>query len=314
MSYLVQQLWTILLLAFAIGALFGWLLKSWWALRLHTALRDAGARCDASKAEAGRLREDLRSSREQLQEHEQELHQLRGQIRPASTETETAQNAEATSALLQAQLAGSQQRIHELEAQHVESGALLAARMGEAAALRVELERLQTLFKEESGAHRSAQAALQQLRDTAAALEAQKARLARALDDARALHTPIRDPADQLALQSAHTELQQLRTELQRRSDALTELQQLLPSAMPAVTAPLPGNGDDLQRIRGVGPRLASRLHELGIHSWRQIALADASELQRLAAALPGFGSRIFREDWQGQCARLHLQHHGSPP
>lgn len=64
------------------------------------------------------------------------------------------------------------------------------------------------------------------------------------------------------------------------------------------------GNGDDLTRIKGVGPKLAATLNSLGISSFSQIAAWDDAEIDRIDAQLGRFEGRIRRDDWAGQ-ARL---------
>ncbi len=64
------------------------------------------------------------------------------------------------------------------------------------------------------------------------------------------------------------------------------------------------GNGDDLTRIKGVGPKLAATLESLGVTSFAQIAAWDDAEIDRIDAQLGRFEGRIRRDDWTGQ-ARL---------
>ncbi|MBX7533259.1 hypothetical protein K3165_10025 [Qipengyuania sp. 1XM1-15A] len=64
------------------------------------------------------------------------------------------------------------------------------------------------------------------------------------------------------------------------------------------------GNGDELTRIKGVGPKLAATLESLGVTSFAQIAEWDDAEIDRIDAQLGRFEGRIRRDDWVGQ-ARL---------
>ena len=83
-----------------------------------------------------------------------------------------------------------------------------------------------------------------------------------------------------------------------------------LVDAAPAATSdPQPlkvsdGNGDDLTRIKGVGPKLAALLESLGVTSFAQIAAWDEAEIDRIDGQLGRFEGRIRRDDWTGQ-ARL---------
>ena len=71
------------------------------------------------------------------------------------------------------------------------------------------------------------------------------------------------------------------------------------------VTRVSDGNGDDLTRIKGVGPKLAAMLESLGITSFSQIAAWDDAEIDRIDSQLGRFEGRIRRDDWKGQAALL---------
>lgn len=62
--------------------------------------------------------------------------------------------------------------------------------------------------------------------------------------------------------------------------------------------------GDDLTRIKGLGPKLAEQLGALGVTSYAQIAEWDDAEIDRIDAQLGRFQGRIRRDDWVTQ-ARL---------
>ena len=88
-----------------------------------------------------------------------------------------------------------------------------------------------------------------------------------------------------------------------QRNSALVE------AAPAAASDPQPlkvsdGNGDDLTRIKGVGPKLAALLESLGVTSFAQIAAWDEAEIDRIDGQLGRFEGRIRRDDWTGQ-ARL---------
>jgi predicted flap endonuclease-1-like 5' DNA nuclease len=72
----------------------------------------------------------------------------------------------------------------------------------------------------------------------------------------------------------------------------------------PALPAPRIGGGDDLRRIRGVGPQNAARLNGLGIYHFDQIAAWTPSEVRWIGTYL-AFPGRIEREDWIAQATRL---------
>ena len=50
---------------------------------------------------------------------------------------------------------------------------------------------------------------------------------------------------------------------------------------------------DDLQMLKGVGPKFAARLHELGVHRYEQLATLGEAELARLDERLGPFRGRL---------------------
>lgn len=74
-------------------------------------------------------------------------------------------------------------------------------------------------------------------------------------------------------------------------------------SAVPA-TAPDPAGVDDLTRIKGLGPKIAMLLNEMGITRFTQIAGWNDAEIDRIDAGLGKFQGRIRRDAWVEQ-ARL---------
>jgi predicted flap endonuclease-1-like 5' DNA nuclease len=61
---------------------------------------------------------------------------------------------------------------------------------------------------------------------------------------------------------------------------------------------------DDLARIKGVGPKLVTLLHGLGITHFAQISTWDDAAIDRIDAQLGTFAGRIRRDAWVEQ-ARL---------
>ncbi len=64
-------------------------------------------------------------------------------------------------------------------------------------------------------------------------------------------------------------------------------------------------DGDDLTRIKGVGPKLAALLGQLGVTSFAQIAAWDDAEIDRIDGQLGRFQGRIRRDDWMTQARFL---------
>ncbi len=58
----------------------------------------------------------------------------------------------------------------------------------------------------------------------------------------------------------------------------------------------LPGAADDLQRLKGVGPKFANLLHSQGIFRFDQIARLTDTEVDRIDASMGAFRGR-FRRD-----------------
>lgn len=82
----------------------------------------------------------------------------------------------------------------------------------------------------------------------------------------------------------------------------------IVDAGVAAPAAPVLGGqrgGDDLTRLKGVGPKLAEQLHALGVASFAQIAAWDDSEIDRIDARLGRFQGRIRRDDWPAQARFL---------
>ena len=62
---------------------------------------------------------------------------------------------------------------------------------------------------------------------------------------------------------------------------------------------------DDLTRIKGLGPKLAALLAELGVTTFAQIAAWDDAAVARIDAQLGRFSGRIIRDQWVEQAKLL---------
>ncbi|WP_448662232.1 hypothetical protein ACG3SL_16380 [Sphingomonas sp. CJ20] len=73
------------------------------------------------------------------------------------------------------------------------------------------------------------------------------------------------------------------------------------------VAAPEPAAdaGDDLTRLKGVGPRLAERLNALGITRFAQLAALAPEDAAALDAQLGNFQGRLQRDRWIEQAGFL---------
>ncbi|MCT4369958.1 endonuclease [Yangia mangrovi] len=100
---------------------------------------------------------------------------------------------------------------------------------------------------------------------------------------------------------------------------ATAEAKEKAPAAAPAAVAevkqggsqpvalaqPRSGDADNLKEIKGVGPKLESLLHELGIYHFDQIAGWSSAEVAWMDENLKGFRGRVSRDDWIGQARTL---------
>lgn len=72
-----------------------------------------------------------------------------------------------------------------------------------------------------------------------------------------------------------------------------------------AATVSASGEGDDLTRIKGVGPKLADQLRSLGITSFAEIAEWSEADIARIDPQLGRFEGRIARDNWVEQARYL---------
>jgi predicted flap endonuclease-1-like 5' DNA nuclease len=73
----------------------------------------------------------------------------------------------------------------------------------------------------------------------------------------------------------------------------------------PAETAAPPGEADDLRRIKGLGPKLVTMLHGLGITTYAQIAGWTEADIDHIDPQLGAFAGRIRRDSWVEQAKFL---------
>jgi predicted flap endonuclease-1-like 5' DNA nuclease len=75
--------------------------------------------------------------------------------------------------------------------------------------------------------------------------------------------------------------------------------------APPVKPAPAAASGDDLTRIKGLGPKIATLLSELGITSFAQIAAWSDDDVTKIDDQLGRFKGRITRDQWVVQAKLL---------
>lgn len=76
-------------------------------------------------------------------------------------------------------------------------------------------------------------------------------------------------------------------------------------AAQTASAASAAGQGDDLSRIKGAGPKLVTLLGQLGVTRFAQIAAWSDADIDRMDAQLGTFAGRIRRDGWVEQCKLL---------
>ena len=72
-----------------------------------------------------------------------------------------------------------------------------------------------------------------------------------------------------------------------------------------AAPPPVARGGDDLTRIKGVGPKLVTLLGQLGVSSFAEIAGWSEADIDRIDAQLGVFAGRIRRDSWVEQAKLL---------
>lgn len=164
---------------------------------------------------------------------------------------------------------------------------------------------------------RDAQTALAQLREAEARLTRERdaatarvAELERHLEEARAALGQAKARVEHLEeeLKRAHGAELHARAALDEERAKLRTVVESAASVRPAGIADLPpapdGASDDLTVIKGVGPVLARRLHELGITSFAQLA-ALTPDQARMIDDVIDFPGRVERERWIEQAREL---------
>ena len=63
---------------------------------------------------------------------------------------------------------------------------------------------------------------------------------------------------------------------------------------------------DDLRAIKGVGPKIEKQLHELGIHSYKDMLDLGSDRFPDADDAIANLQTRIERDRWLEQARELH--------
>jgi predicted flap endonuclease-1-like 5' DNA nuclease len=113
------------------------------------------------------------------------------------------------------------------------------------------------------------------------------------------------------ALEKRLAELERQVSRTARLTERNTELEGLLAEAEGALAeararpAAVESAGDDLTRLKGVGPTFERALRAAGITSFAQIALWTHRDILTIAPLLRARPERILREDWVGSAQLL---------
>jgi predicted flap endonuclease-1-like 5' DNA nuclease len=93
-----------------------------------------------------------------------------------------------------------------------------------------------------------------------------------------------------------------------QRNSALIDAPPAAAIVPPPVLAAAPADaaveGDDLTRIKGLGPKIAAALRALGVSRYAQIAAWTDEDVTKIDAQLGAFAGRATRDNWIEQ-ARL---------
>lgn len=68
---------------------------------------------------------------------------------------------------------------------------------------------------------------------------------------------------------------------------------------------PADGPPDELTVLKGLGPRAAAKLNELGITRYAQLAALEQSDLDALDARMEAFKGRLAKDRWHEQAGYL---------
>ena len=177
--------------------------------------------------------------------------------------------------------------------------------------INAELRRLQTTNEQISATNQSYATTIEDLNDQVIGLKTRNEQLLHG-HESNTRATGAGAPSS--AVSSLPTDLERRLAVLERRLDELTvadtdppvnlgEPRHRIRIGEPA--AELPGERDDLTKIRSIGPFNERQLHAAGISTYRQIANWSDDDLETYAARI-GYVAAIMREeDWIGQAADL---------
>lgn len=86
---------------------------------------------------------------------------------------------------------------------------------------------------------------------------------------------------------------------------------EIAPAPEPAFALSPTPRRDDLKRIHGIGPKFERKLNDLGINTFRQVALWSQVDIESVAAQIQAFPERIRHQNWMRSAKEQHLLKYG---
>ena len=137
-------------------------------------------------------------------------------------------------------------------------------------------------------------------------------------DEIKGKATSNWDNLEQIFENRVSNTLQRLGVPSKRDIDTLTKRVEALDASVTALLAAkqpkarptsVSGTKDDLKKVKGIGEVIESRLHQLGILTFRQIAGWNDADIERIENAIntPRFSCRIHQNNWIEQAKEQHF-------
>ncbi|WP_309714170.1 hypothetical protein [Armatimonas sp.] len=297
MLHFLSFIWICLLLA----AVAGYLLALWWLGRNRSSAvkpeQDTKLQKDLDNAKRGLLERDKQLETLKL-ERDKQLEALKAEISTAKTDRDR----------VRAEAIPLNARLDELTLNLEKYEKLRVASEGKVQTVETK-PRLTETGPKTLGALEAIAAERDQLKEALTKSQDQLSAHTQALTQA---NTNIQTA--NATIQTAQAQLNAQETRLQQQAAELARLR-ATPAATKAagltIAAVEQNREDDLKEIIGVGPFIESKLHTLGIRTFKQIALLSPEMLEQVAEHIEHFQGRIGRENWTEQCKALHFDKYG---
>ena len=297
MLHFLSFIWICLLLA----AVAGYLLALWWLGRNRSSAvkpeQDAKLQKDLDNAKRGLLERDKQLETLKL-ERDKQLEALKTELSTAKTDRDR----------VRAEAIPLNARLDELTLNLEKSEKLRVAAESKIQTTEVKT-RLTETGPKTLGALEAVAAERDQLKEALTKAQDQLSAHTQALTQA---NTNIQTA--NATIQTAQAQLNAQETRLQQQAAELARLRATPTATITpglAIAAVEQNREDDLKEIIGVGPFIESKLHTLGIRTFKQIALLSPEMLEQVAEHIEHFQGRIGRENWTEQCKALHFDKYG---